>query len=236
MTPGSEDRGGDPFWRGPDHACKVLPGPDDVSEGPKTSKSVGYGVIGNTTGSGPVILGSSPSIPANPLRTAGDLERNSSLGYSSLRIKQCLPPLCSGLARRPLTAVAPVRIRSGVQVRKGALTSGTAGQGPFGIFTRFGPGQHWGNTGQHGLGVAAPLGGGPGAIHRLADLVEPVVEQVTGGVPAAGRPPGRRRPAGPARRGGSGCRAARRRCRRERGRSGVAGGGDAVHGLQETDQ
>ena len=42
-----------------------------------------------------------------------------------------LPPLCSGLARRPLKAVAPVRIRSGVPRQRRALASGNRWvQGP----------------------------------------------------------------------------------------------------------
>ena len=35
-----------------------------------------------------------------------------------------MPPLCSGLARLPLTQVAPVRIRSGVPHTKGPATAG----------------------------------------------------------------------------------------------------------------
>ena len=50
---------GRPFWRPPAVACKVSTGSTGAC------KTVGYGVIGNTTGSGPVILGSSPSIPAS---------------------------------------------------------------------------------------------------------------------------------------------------------------------------
>src|SRR4051812_18928871 len=63
---------------------------------------MGYGVIGSTSDSGSFSLGSSPGTPA----------------YFS-----DLPPLCSGLARRPLKAVAPVRIRSGVH-REEALRFG----------------------------------------------------------------------------------------------------------------
>ena len=59
---------------------------------------MGYGVIGNTTDSGSVILGSSPGTPADLLLSA-DL----------------LPPSFSGLGHRPLTAAAPVRIRLGVR-------------------------------------------------------------------------------------------------------------------------
>ena len=45
----------------------------------------------------------------------------------------CLPPLCSGLARRPLKAVAPVRIRSGVPVSSislGPVTGPPPSQSP----------------------------------------------------------------------------------------------------------
>src|SRR5215218_7407585 len=68
---------------------------------------MGYGVIGSPTGSGPVSLGSSPSTPASSTRLDADL-------LLSLEFRPLSPPLCSGLARRPLKAVAPVRIRSGV--------------------------------------------------------------------------------------------------------------------------
>jgi hypothetical protein len=64
---------------------------------------LGYGVIGSPTGSGPVSLGSSPSTPAS--------RRPRSIGYRLLR---SMAPLCSGLARRPLKAVARVRIPSGL--------------------------------------------------------------------------------------------------------------------------
>ena len=62
---------------------------------------MGYGVIGNTTDSGSVILGSSPGTPADPLLSADPQ-----------------PPSFSGLGHRPLTAAAPVRIRLGVQGRR----------------------------------------------------------------------------------------------------------------------
>jgi hypothetical protein len=71
---------------------------------------MGYGVIGSPTGSGPVSLGSSPSTPAIGRKSQPRLE------FRSLR-----PPLCSGLARRPLKAVAPVRIRSGVPAETGSV-------------------------------------------------------------------------------------------------------------------
>lgn len=59
--------------------------------------ALGGGVIGNTTGSGPVIEGSSPSPRAR-------------VEYSSA----LLAPSSSGLGRRPLKPVTPVRIRSGL--------------------------------------------------------------------------------------------------------------------------
>jgi hypothetical protein len=83
---------------------------------------MGYGVIGSPTGSGPVSLGSSPSTPAIWSVLPSRLEFRSLHG----------PPLCSGLARRPLKAVAPVRIRSGVRSRRAAPPSGNAGRGRFG--------------------------------------------------------------------------------------------------------
>ncbi len=60
---------------------------------------MGYGVIGSTSDSGSFSLGSSPGTPAQ----------------FPYEIRSREPPLCSGLARCPLTAVAPVRIRSGVR-------------------------------------------------------------------------------------------------------------------------
>ena len=71
---------------------------------------MGYGVIGSPTGSGPVSLGSSPSTPAS---TTIWLSRDANARVSSLSAP-IRPPLCSGLARRPLKAVARVRIPSGV--------------------------------------------------------------------------------------------------------------------------
>ena len=61
-----------------------------------------YGVIGNTTVSGTVILGSSPGRPATGLRFCVLMPRSS-----------------SGLGRRPLTAVTRVQIPYGVQVAAG---------------------------------------------------------------------------------------------------------------------
>ena len=109
--------------------------------GANAGQPLGYGVIGSTTGSGPVSLGSSPStparVPARPvLETRGrpdlwDCVLLRRFDRVSPRVFTRSPPLCSGLARRPLKAVAPVRIRSGVPPTKGALTSQNAGSGPF---------------------------------------------------------------------------------------------------------
>ena len=63
-----------------------------------------YGVIGNTTVSGTVILGSSPGRPATELWFCVLMPRSS-----------------SGLGRRPLTAVTRVQIPYGVQVTASAL-------------------------------------------------------------------------------------------------------------------
>ena len=59
--------------------------------------ALGGGVIGNTTGSGSVIEGSSPSPRARA-------------GYAP----GLLAPSSSGLGRRPLKPVTPVRTRSGL--------------------------------------------------------------------------------------------------------------------------
>ena len=81
-------------WSGRVDYCP-LPRPRDV----RGEAQLGYGVIGNTTDSGSVILGSSPGTPAD-LMSHVDL----------------LPPSFSGLGHRPLTAAAPVRIRLGVRI------------------------------------------------------------------------------------------------------------------------
>ena len=96
------------------------------------------------------------------------------------------PPSSSGLGRRPFTAVARVRIPLGVRRRIGALTSGDALRGLFGISCRTGLGQHWGNS-RIGLGNDVESGttlarGVAGSVHGVADLVEPVFEEVAVGV------------------------------------------------------
>src|SRR5699024_10438614 len=69
----------------------------------------GYGVIGNTTVSGTVILGSSPGTPAL---------------HSFSGSVQSAPRSSSGPGRRPLTAVTPVQIRYGVRVEIDRSRSG----------------------------------------------------------------------------------------------------------------
>ncbi len=66
---------------------------------------MGYGVIGSTSDSGSFSLGSSPGTPA---------KRLVHLSFSRKRYR---PRSSSGLGRRPLTAVTPVQIRYGVQIR-----------------------------------------------------------------------------------------------------------------------
>ena len=103
---------------------------------------LGYGVIGNTTVSGTVILGSSPGTPAQAqaLVAHADSEKSTACRYGSLRCPstaECTrqparAPLCSGLARRPLKAVARVRIPSGLPAEasvhgRGLLSSCPAG-------------------------------------------------------------------------------------------------------------
>ncbi len=66
---------------------------------------MGYGVIGSTSDSGSFSLGSSPGTPAKRLV------------YLSFSRKRYRPRSSSGLGRRPLTAVTPVQIRYGVQIR-----------------------------------------------------------------------------------------------------------------------
>src|SRR4051812_26077702 len=66
---------------------------------------MGYGVIGSPTVSGSVSLGSSPGTPAHDRR-----ERI----VGQLHLTRA--PSSSGLGRRPLTAVARVRIPSGLRL------------------------------------------------------------------------------------------------------------------------
>src|SRR5262249_51605736 len=79
---------------------------------------MGYGVIGNTADSGSAILGSSPGTPAPAMSACRDVrQRRRGLGRHG-RVRYAgtpvLAPSSSGLGRRPLTAVAWVRIPSGL--------------------------------------------------------------------------------------------------------------------------
>ncbi len=119
---------------------------------------MGYGVIGNTAVSGTAILGSSPSTPAKiglapgprpvglavmtPPSQGGDRRFESGTGYdqsvhASAR-QHCshgpswtVAPLCSGLARRPLKAVARVRIPSGLPAPPQTPWPSAGGSGAF---------------------------------------------------------------------------------------------------------
>ena len=79
----------------------------------------------------------------------------------------------------------------GVQIRIGALTSESAWRCHFGNFCRIGLGQHWGNS-RIGLGNDVESGTTlarcvAGPVHRLADFVEPIFEEVAVGVEGRGR-------------------------------------------------
>src|SRR4051812_20683466 len=76
---------------------------------------MGYGVIGSPTDSGSVSLGSSPGTPAP------QLDRGAVL-FHRTKLKVTGAPSSSGPGRRPLKAVAPVRIRSGLQLSKRLLS------------------------------------------------------------------------------------------------------------------
>src|SRR5215203_6276219 len=93
---------------------------------------MGYGVIGSPTDSGSVSLGSSPSTPATevPIRWKGlRIGRLPGPDRCTHLVGPAVAPLCSGLARRPLKAVARVRIPSGLLpaeaqvIRPGPLSS-----------------------------------------------------------------------------------------------------------------
>ena len=87
---------------------------------------MGYGVIGNTRDSDSLILGSSPSTPAGCVSDHGAAQAAGRVTFPSGLRQVLLSPECfcaaisrapssSGLGRRPLTAVARVRIPSGLQ-------------------------------------------------------------------------------------------------------------------------
>src|SRR3982750_634702 len=88
---------------------------------------MGYGVIGSPTDSGSVSLGSSPGTPARPISREGGgagllIEFGPSFPVGE-RKKKVLAPSSSGLGRRPLKAVARVRIPSGLQRIRSASSS-----------------------------------------------------------------------------------------------------------------
>jgi hypothetical protein len=70
---------------------------------------LGYGVIGSPTDSGSVSLGSSPGTPAPTFRRRCCIVRN-----LRKQVQEVLAPSSSGPGRRPLKAVARVRIPSGL--------------------------------------------------------------------------------------------------------------------------
>ena len=79
---------------------------------------MGYGVIGSPTDSGSVSLGSSPGTPAQPVpqgRWCWTSGKSSASSFQRERSNEVLAPSSSGLGRRPLKAVARVRIPSGLQ-------------------------------------------------------------------------------------------------------------------------
>lgn len=91
----------------------MIPGSGARSKAAMLCGALGGGVIGNTTGSGPVIEGSSPSPRAK-------------VGYHPPK----WAPSSSGLGRRPLKPVTPVRIRSGLPTPVAvACTPGSVGGG-----------------------------------------------------------------------------------------------------------
>ena len=77
-------------------------------------RPMGYGVIGSPTVSGSVSLGSSPGTPAR--KHHGFYRDAPALRWS--RSQHCTAPSSSGPGRRPLTAVARVRIPSGLRTRE----------------------------------------------------------------------------------------------------------------------
>ena len=104
-----------------------LGSPSSLSQGIRSGDTpMGYGVIGSTTDSGSVSLGSSPGTPALVVRFLREAARFGEIRLmpvwfhrrqraSAGRRAPARAPLCSGLARRPLKAVARVRIPSGLQ-------------------------------------------------------------------------------------------------------------------------
>ena len=127
---------------------------------------MGYGVIGSPPDSGSVSLGSSPSTPAQRIRLscAGLVIFTSSLRATARA------PLCSGLARRPLKAVARVRIPSGLQGERPSQMRFRLGRLAFltfGIPHKI----------PHQRGIPRNRGRAS-QLHGVCDDVEPVAEQV----------------------------------------------------------
>ncbi len=145
---------------------------------------MGYGVIGSPADSGSVSLGSSPSTPAKEVEIRWILSEL--VGFRGLTSsgQPARAPLCSGLARRPLKAVARVRIPSGLPSSEVPLISRDAGQGRFCVCMEMGLGQPWGNSRKSGafktaLQMAFPTLSFVGRVPRVGDRVEAVFEQVS---------------------------------------------------------
>jgi hypothetical protein len=138
---------------------------------------MGYGVIGSTTDSGSVSLGSSPCTPALIARRFGCGARFGEKPphrYGFLRCRGALSnsgaparaPLCSGLARRPLKAVARVRIPSGLHLQTPRFPGG---------FGHFSAHRHGDDVGP----VTQPVHNSASrGVQTVGDLVELVREQV----------------------------------------------------------
>src|SRR5262249_54528837 len=141
---------------------------------------MGYGVIGSPTGSGPVSLGSSPGTPATCAQRGG---RPVAARVALLTARMCLAPSSSGPGRRPLKAVAPVQIRSGLrtQLQVMGLVSGR-GVGPLiichWVVTYFGRSQQEGATSKisSNQSVHASRGTPPPPSHSRAGSLPEIVD------------------------------------------------------------
>jgi hypothetical protein len=93
---------------------------------------MGYGVIGSPTDSGSVSLGSSPGTPATDaaIASGGWFRAPQAMWHHETRWRSPAPS-SSGLGRRPLKAVAPVRIRSGLHPVRSTSSTWTSLLGPF---------------------------------------------------------------------------------------------------------
>src|SRR6185503_14213484 len=88
-----------------------LPGESGrVFAGARPRAPMGYGVIGSPTDSGSVSLGSSPGTPATRANPHEVLVVSAVLLSAAVLQRQVLAPSSSGPGRRPLKAVAWVRI------------------------------------------------------------------------------------------------------------------------------